>query len=200
MDKNINTVKHCAFTLAEILITLLIIGIVATLTFPTLIAKINDKVAENQASVFNAKFIKGLNLAKTAGDINNTYESTYDFLINGLSKHYKMSKICDSTNIRGCIPYDTLLSERKSGKNDIINTKDINSPSMLHITGVGFDDVAAFVSGDGIPVILSYNKNCIVDTEELDKSINGCVVGIYDINGNRKPNKYTNKIEKSGIK
>ncbi len=57
------------FTLAEVLITLAIIGVVAAMTIPTLIAKINNIVTDNQIKVFNAKIIKGMNLTKTAGDL-----------------------------------------------------------------------------------------------------------------------------------
>ena len=65
-----------AFTLAEVLITLAIVGVVAAMTIPTLVVKINDKVTENQNKVFQAKLIKALNLTKTAGLLNNTYTST----------------------------------------------------------------------------------------------------------------------------
>ncbi len=190
--------KRAAFTLAEILITLAIIGVVAAMTLSTLITKINDKVSENQAAVFNAKFIKGLNLAKTAGDLNNTYSSTYDFLENGLSKHYKMAKICDSSHIRDCVPYDK-IKYSKNGKEKSIKVYKIKSSSKnLNLTGSFFEDVAAFVSGDGIPVIISYNKECLVDTEKLDKSINSCVAGVYDINGSRKPNKFGTELDTDG--
>ena len=43
--------KKNGFTLAEVLITLAIIGIVAAMTMPTLVAKINTIVTENQANL-----------------------------------------------------------------------------------------------------------------------------------------------------
>ena len=76
--------------MAEVIITLAIIGVVAAMTIPTLVAKINNIVTANQAKVFNAKLIKGLNLTKTVGDLNDTYTSTYDFLVSGLGKNLKM--------------------------------------------------------------------------------------------------------------
>ncbi|MBR1424890.1 type II secretion system protein [bacterium] len=51
-----------AFTLAEVLITLAIIGVVAAMTLPTLIAKINEKADSNQKAVIEAKLIQGLNM------------------------------------------------------------------------------------------------------------------------------------------
>ena len=176
------------FTLAEVLITLAIIGVVAAMTIPTLIAKINDIVTTNQAKVFNAKLIKGLNLTKTAGDLNDTYTSTYDFLVNGLGKNLKMAKVCDSDHIRDCIPYDKIKYD-KSGTEDTVNVADIKNAGKLNLEAP-YEDTAAFVLADGTPVIVSYNKQCIDDPDKADTTINGCLAGIYDLNGTRKPNRY----------
>ncbi|MBR1425294.1 type II secretion system protein [bacterium] len=189
-----NAVKCSAFTLAEVLITLAVVGVVAAMTLPTLISKVNDKVTENQMSVFKAKMIKGLNLTKTAGDLNNTYENTYDFLVNGLGKNLKMASICDSEHLRDCIPYESIKYEKKDGSEASVSVSDLKTAKKLKLEG-GFEDVAAFVLADGTPVLISYDKTCEVDTEELDKTISSCVAGLYDINGSRKPNKFLNKVE-----
>ncbi|MBR1425543.1 type II secretion system protein, partial [bacterium] len=81
-----------AFTLAEVLITLAIIGVVAALTLPTLIAKVNEKVDGNQKKVTEAKLIQGLNMLDLHGGINNTYSSTAEF-VEELSKYMKITKI-----------------------------------------------------------------------------------------------------------
>lgn len=49
-----------AFTLAEVLITLGIIGVVAALTIPTLIAGYQRKSWDTAASVFDKKFTETL--------------------------------------------------------------------------------------------------------------------------------------------
>ncbi|MBR1425043.1 type II secretion system protein, partial [bacterium] len=54
--------KRAAFTLAEVLITLAVIGVVAAMTLPTLIARINEKADSNQKAVIEAKLIQGLNM------------------------------------------------------------------------------------------------------------------------------------------
>ncbi|MBR1425213.1 type II secretion system protein, partial [bacterium] len=98
-----------AFTLAEVLITLAIIGVVAALTLPTLIAKVNEKVDGNQKKVTEAKLIQGLNMLDLHGGINNTYSSTAEFA-EELSKYMKITKICDGTNsaFTECIPYNEI--------------------------------------------------------------------------------------------
>ncbi len=186
--------KNNAFTLAELLITLVIVGVIASITLPTLITKINEKVTENQTATFNAKIIKGLNLTKTAGDLNSTYSSTKDFLENGLSKHLKISKICGPDELRKCIPYDNIKYELNDGKEEIAKVSKLTNPSKLKLTG-GFKDISAFVLADGTPVIVSYNLNCIDDPDKADTSINGCFAGVYDINGSRRPNKFGTEIK-----
>ena len=55
--------RRVAFTLAEVLITLGIIGVVAALTIPSLIAKYQDKVLINQTKKAFSVFQNGLALA-----------------------------------------------------------------------------------------------------------------------------------------
>ena len=181
--------KKVAFTLAEVLITLAIIGVVAAMTISTLIAKINDIVTENQVKVFKSKVVKGLNLTKTAGDMVS-YDSTYDFLTQALSKHLKMAKICDSSHMRDCVPYDEIKYMSDETTEDVVEVKDLNTSAKLNLSeDDGFKDVASFVLGDGTVVIASYKLDCLVDTEELDKDFSPCFAGLYDLNGTRKPNK-----------
>lgn len=72
-----------AFTLAEVLITLAIIGIVAALTIPSLISAYKKKVIETKLVHFYSTFNQALNRAKVDyGDFSQwkllTYESTED--------------------------------------------------------------------------------------------------------------------------
>ncbi|MBR1424641.1 type II secretion system protein, partial [bacterium] len=117
------------FTLAEVLITLAIIGVVAALTLPTLIAKVNEKVDGNQKKVTEAKLIQGLNMLDLHGGINNTYSSTAEF-VEELSKYMKITKICDGTNtaFSECIPYSEITynngTEDKTVEITKLNTAD----------------------------------------------------------------------------
>ncbi len=182
--------KKAAFTLAEVLITLVIVGLVAAMTLPTLIAKINNKVTSNQKEVFKAKMVKGFNLTKAAGELNNTYSSTYDFLTNGLSKHLKLAKICDSSHIRDCLPYDSIKYNKNENTEETFEVSKFNIAGNLNLEEKnGYKDSAAFVLGDGTVVVGSYNLGCVADDGELDKEITKCFDGLYDLNGTRKPNK-----------
>ncbi|MBR1424687.1 type II secretion system protein, partial [bacterium] len=72
--------RKAAFTLAEVLITLAVIGVVAAMTLPTLIAKINEKADSNQKAVIEAKLIQGLNMLDLNGCMNDTYSYTAEFV------------------------------------------------------------------------------------------------------------------------
>ncbi len=90
---------HHAFTLAEVLITLAIIGIVAALTIPTLVAKNEKKQLYTQFMKSYNTISNALNLAmidhgdpitwKTSKDGNSDYIKTY------LSPYLKDVKVCE---------------------------------------------------------------------------------------------------------
>ncbi|MBR1424452.1 hypothetical protein IJ579_02695, partial [bacterium] len=177
--------------------TLAIIGVVAAMTLPTIMVNINSKVDGNQKKVTEAKLVQGLNMLDLHGGINNTYSSTAEFA-EELSKYMKIIKICDGTNsaFTECIPYKAIKyidgEEEKT-----VDVVDLNTAAALGKgdTSMGEEFMApvALVLGDGIPVILTYNKSCISDPDSImdkNKSIHPCVAGIYDLNGSRLPNRY----------
>ncbi|MBR1425188.1 prepilin-type N-terminal cleavage/methylation domain-containing protein [bacterium] len=195
-------VAKAAFTLAEVLITLAIIGVVAALTLPTLIAKVNEKVDGNQKKVTEAKLIQGLNMLDLHGGINNTYSSTAEF-VEELSKYMKITKICDGTNsaFTECIPYNEIKYTDSDNEEQTVDVVDLNTAASLGKgdteSGEEFMAPVAMVLADGTPIILTYNKNCISDPDSIkadNKKIHSCVDGLYDLNGSRKPNKFNKDV------
>ena len=185
-----------AFTLAEVLITLAVIGVVAAMTLPTLIAKINEKADSNQKAVIEAKLIQGLNMLDLHGGMNDTYSSTAEF-VEELGKYMKITAVCDGSTkaFTECLPYSE-LNYIQNGEQKSIELSKINSASSLNLPTGGekdFMNPVAIVLGDGTPIILSYDKKCISDPDSVkvdNKQIHSCVAGIYDFNGSRKPNLY----------
>ncbi|MBR1424982.1 type II secretion system protein, partial [bacterium] len=188
--------KRAAFTLAEVLITLAVIGVVAAMTLPTLIARINEKADSNQKAVIEAKLIQGLNMLDLHGGMNDTYSSTAEF-VEELGKYMKITAVCDGTTkaFTECLPYSE-LNYIQNGEQKSIELTKINSASSLNLPTGGekdFMNPVAIVLGDGTPIILSYDKKCISDPDSVkvdNKQIHSCVAGIYDFNGSRKPNLY----------
>ena len=87
-------IKKIGFTLAEVLITLGIIGVVCTLTVPTLIQHYNTRAWSTAATVFDRKLedaLKTMNAQQTLAG----HTSTESF-VEELSSHFKTNKICNA--------------------------------------------------------------------------------------------------------
>ena len=192
------------FTLAEVLITLGIIGVVAALTLPALLTNIQSKVRAERSRSVQYKF--SLATEKMARlNLIGPYDST-DAFVDELQKHLKISKRCNASNLRGCWPYDTVdlgdgktwdISKTKTGKQFGMNTDDDNDYTS---------DNVGIVTADGTPMILSYNKKCKAidsleklswtptDNKPLSNPSASCVAAVYEINGTGKPNKLSNDV------
>ena len=189
-----------AFTLAEVLITLGIIGIVAAMTLPTLNQAINNKVRAEQTRTVKYKFTKATEKMNSLGLIG-PYAST-DAFVDELQKHLKIMKRCDSSHLRECWPYDEVdlgdgktwdISKTKTGKNLKMQDGDSADYSSNNV---------GIVTADGTPMILSYNKKCealdpvkqytwsISDGKPVSNATAGCVAAVFEINGGAKPNKF----------
>ncbi len=94
--------QHNAFTLAEVLITLGIIGIVAALTIPSLIGKYREKqtvsAVKTAYSIFSQAYLR---LTEDYPDLSQmvdadaTPKENAQFLLNELTKYIKTIKRCD---------------------------------------------------------------------------------------------------------
>jgi prepilin-type N-terminal cleavage/methylation domain-containing protein len=194
-----------AFTLAEVLITLGVIGVVAALTLPSLITKVQSHIRENQIRMVKYKFTKATDSMKSLGLIGPYYENTEAF-VNELQKHLKIAKVCTSENLRGCWPYDKItledgkefdISKATTGKVFKMNSDDNNDYSSPNV---------GIITADGTPMILSFNTKCEAldpaktyswsssDNKPVSNATAGCVAAIFEINGTSKPNKFATDV------
>ena len=142
-----------AFTLAEVLITLGIIGIVAALTLPTLTESISERInSERQANVA-FKITQAVEKMHALGLMSGKYTTT-DAFVDELQKHLKIAKRCDANHIAACWPTDKVttsdgeefeIAKAKKGKN--LGLKNNTS------------DNVGLVLADGASIILTYNQN-----------------------------------------
>ena len=197
--------RKVAFTLAEVLITLGIIGIVAAMTLPTLNQAINKKVRAEQVRTVKYKFTKATEKMNSLGLIG-PYAST-DAFVDELQKHLKIMKRCDSSHLRECWPYDEVdlgdgktwdISKTKTGKNLKMEDSDSTDYSSNNV---------GIVTADGTPMILSYNKKCEAldpvkqytwstsDGKPVTNATAGCVAAVFEINGGAKPNRYGDDVQ-----
>ena len=106
--------KSKAFTLAEVLVTLAIIGVIAALTIPGLILNFQDqqfKVAWKQSyAILNAATVSALN---DYGSFNGLFATRGD-MTNKLKQYFSYSKECDLPTAGNC--WATIV-KRKNGAN-----------------------------------------------------------------------------------
>ena len=115
--------KHQAFTLAEVLITLGIIGVVAAITMPTIVAKAQDKVLTTQFK--KAYNITSNLIQKTNSDLGYETEC-YIWLNNPYANQYNCNNSYNNANV--CI------KDVENGKNGIV-MNDPNTPIPSDLWG-----------------------------------------------------------------
>ena len=178
------------FTLAEVLITLAIIGVVAALTIPTLRAKISEKVNSNRKEVIEDRLIQGLNQLNTLDDGMNAsrYETTEDF-VKALSKYYKMAQICGANDLKNCFSYEVINYTDDKGE-ATANVTDLKTPENFKLSSDEYLAPAGFISAQGTPFVMLLKKDCIMDTGKAMRAIpTSCIQYMYDRNGSNNPNK-----------
>ena len=197
--------RKAAFTLAEVLITLGIIGVVAAITLPALIENVTERKNSERHANIVYKVTQAMDIMKAHGELSGTYPSTEAF-VDELQKYLKVSKRCDSNHIADCWPTEKVIdgdgnefevSKAKKGKNLSLNTNTNNVGLIL---------------ADGASIILNYNPDGgkIDDTDPLVAVKKSLPVGggrskefvytsnstasidfVTDVNGSAHPNKET---------
>ena len=178
--------KKAAFTLAEVLITLAIIGIVAALTIPTLVQNYQERAWNTASQVFQRKLGEALRVMNVQGTLAG-YTTTEAF-VDELSKHIKITRICDNDDITTCFS-DTVtwgdeevdMSKVKKAKNFGQNDWDTNTVAVQF--------------ANGINGVIAYNPSCTQNqfsNNEITINENGigtnCLAILYDVDGFKNPN------------
>ena len=187
--------RLAAFTLAEALITLGIIGVVAALTMPALITNIQDRIQAKRIENINQKLSKVTDKMAVQSGLTG-YDTTMAF-VQEMSKHMKIAKICDNEHLAECWPTQEVTLNDEGKTWEISKTK---TAKTLKISNKPEDwaDTVGIVTGDGTGMILSYNKKCEFNVDDnglkYDNSTGKsnslvCLSGVYDWNGSSKPNK-----------
>ena len=200
MDKIIN--KITAFTLAEVLITLAIIGIVSALVIPSVLKNYNDKKYNTARLKALKTFGEAGKMASINGEINGQ-PTARAFVENVLSKYLKITKVCDTADECGfpdkfrSLSYEILQDSYFQSwyyLNTAIKTK--NNWTAKSETGY----VIYVATVDGLSAKLFYNPKCVRNSHEnpaencsskecptyaLDDT---CINVIYDMNGIKAPN------------
>ena len=185
-----------AFTMAEILLSLTIIGVVAAITLPSLTGNINERTWNTQRKALYARFSQALALMPSLGgygtyklagtDAEGNSTSAQDtaaetFVTEGLSKVIKINNICDHDHLEDCgivtsytnlagsqKVWPTKLSELNSMFTGTFNDGPNGSGGTNYTNPQKNIDTfaAAFETQNGESIAVYYNPNCQSDMQE----------------------------------
>ena len=182
--------KIKAFTLAEVLITLAVIGIVAVLTIPSLVKNYNEKAWSTAKDVFEKRLevaAKQLNTEeKLAG-----YNSTMDF-VNELKNKIKITKICDSNELTKCFENKIQANYKE------IDITEFESGRQFTKENWGTETVGLQFA-NGVNALIAYNPNTEQDpfNNQFGATAESMAI-LYDVSGNKNPNTIGKDINMNG--
>ncbi len=202
-----------AFTMAEILLSLTIIGVVAAITLPSLTGNSNERTWNTQRKALYARMSQAISLmpavngygtlkaasSESASDAIDTAAET--FVTAGLSKVLKINNIC-SEKLEDCgitSQINTLGGSQlvtpvtMSALNNLMVGSRSSSHDKMNILDT---KAAAFETANGESIIVYYNPNCIGSLNEMPLGAGGgyyvapkvCANFVYDLNGTKGPN------------
>ena len=195
--------KKKAFTLAEVLITLGIIGIVATLLLPNVLQEITTRTyAEKQVNTV-LKITQAMEVMRAYNLLSYKYDSTEAF-VDELEKYLKINKRCNYQHIDECWPTKTVT-------NSLGNTINVKEKAQIgqDITLKTLTNNVGLILADGSTIILNYNPDAPTYsiTDEIrtksitlnigkktktyanySSSVTDSIAFIMDVNGSKGPN------------
>ena len=178
------------FTLAEVLITLGIIGIVAAMTMPALVGKYRDQVLITQSKKTFSTISNAFNSLKAESgysDYSGIFENSSEQILNDLTKYIQVTQNCGTKT--GCWATET-KPQKNSGESYNFYTSHAMAKAIMidgstiainsyNTRNAGGDCLSKFDSGttdaDGNPI---YNYS------------NQCGLIFFDTNGEKGPNQY----------
>ncbi len=188
--------KKKAFTLAEVLITLAVIGIVAAMTLPGLIQNHNEKAWSTAKDLWEKKLTETVRRMNTDG-VMTGHDSTEDFM-DTFKQYMKVIKTCDNTDINKCYSPKVVTT----GSNE--EPMEVETDSLTSASSMGLSDwqtntnTMSFVVADGTTVIMAYQKECpYADPIEDTGSQVSCMGYMVDVNGKKGPNRVGKDIQLS---
>ena len=174
-------VKKAAFTLAEVLITLAIIGIVAALTIPTLIQNYQERAWGTASQVFQRKLGEALRVMNVQGTLAG-YTTTEAF-VDELSKHIKITRICDNDDITTCFADKVTWGT----ENEEVEMADVKRASHFGQDSWGTNTVGVQFA-NGVNGVIAYNPECVQNQFSNQITGTSCLAILYDVDGFKNPN------------
>ncbi len=168
------------FTLAEVLITLVVIGIIAAITVPLILSNYAEQEKASKVKKAYSTLANAMTRVKADGgdyifDVEESQENTNNWFNSYIKPYFSTLKIC--YNEKGC--WNSGDTYYLSGNIDIKNRKGI---------GLG-DNIITIILNDG--TYFNFNQ-CIASSVKsyygVDINNSRGFVITFDINGDKKPN------------
>ena len=178
--------KRFGFTLAEVLITLGIIGVVAAMTIPTLIQDYNTRVWNTSAKVFERKLEEALKTMNTQQTLAG--HSTTESFVEELSKHFKTNKICQNDELLDC------FSETVYWGGGEATPEEVDMNDIKKAKNFGQDDwdtnIVSVLFANGVSAMIAYNPTASCTQDPYSNQVTGgdCLAILYDTSANKNPN------------
>ena len=162
--------RKVAFTLAEVLITLGIIGVVAALTLPNLIANYQEKVATVRLKKVYSTISNAYNLLLEDEGDPTQWSDVEDFvdISQKFAKYINKAKVCNIGDT-GCFKH--------------VQRKDLTGKAVDVLYQRG-----AIVLSDG--AVIGFDSQVSLEESLQCSRLNHCFTIVTDINGDKKPNQW----------
>ncbi|MBE7710488.1 MAG: type II secretion system protein [Cyanobacteria bacterium SIG32] len=185
------TSPKSAFTLAEVLITLAIIGVVAAMTIPTLVANYQEKSWDTSATIFDRKLTEALKVMNTQSSLAGL--GTTENFVEELSKHLKITKTCDNRHLTDCFSEEIIWGGEVVNINDLSQAKHFGQNEWdTNLVGVQI--------ANGTTALIAYNptESCKQDPYSNQVTGGNCLAIVYDTSGYKSPNTGAKDIRANG--
>ena len=172
-----------AFTLAEVLISLGIIGVVAATTIPTLVNNFNRKTWDSAIVVFERKLSEAVKVMNVQQTLSGQH-STENF-VNELSKHIKINKICENNELLNC--FENSVVWGNGSKQEVVDMSLIKTSK--HFGQYYWNtNIVGILFANGVSGLVAYNPECESDPFSTNKDFSSCYALLYDTSGFKNPN------------
>jgi len=175
--------KIKAFTLAEVLLTLVIIGVIASITIPTIVNNVGEQERAAKVKKVYSTYGKAFTFARAFGadmefqEVDKSQEAMNAWYNEFMKTRLSTLKVCYDT--KGCW---------NDGNTYYYNGNVVES----NRAGIGIGNqiiTAKLADGTMVNMDMWSNQNSIKNQFGVDPKGSAVMVIYFDINGERKPNK-----------
>ena len=172
-----------AFTIAEVLLTLVIIGVIAAMTIPTITGNVGEQERAAKVKKVYSTYGKAFTYARAFGadmefqEVDKSQEAMNAWYNEFMKNRLSTLKVCYDT--RGCW---------NSGNTYYYNGQIVQS----NRAGIGIGNqiiTAKLADGTMVNMDMWSNQDSVKNQFGIDPRGNAVMIIYFDINGERKPNK-----------